>query len=152
MALGRPSDYSLETAATICARLAAGESLVRICRDDDMPAVSAVYMWLIKHAEFAEMYARAREHQADTLADEILDIAEEEPGTTTTDRGTPCVDGAAVQHQRMRVDARKWIAAKLKPRKYGDKVTNELTTPDGKPPVFRIDAPWMAPSVGERNA
>jgi hypothetical protein len=127
--MARPSDYNEEIGAAICARLAAGEPLVKICRDEEMPGVSSVYRWLIAQEKFREMYTRAREDQADTLADEIIDIADADPASVFSTEGhgenevdVQRVDSAAVAHQRLRVDARKWIAAKLKPRKYGDKL------------------------------
>lgn len=105
--MARPSDYTLELVAAICERIASGEPLTKICAADDMPGMSTVYRWLVSHSEFREIYARAREDQADTLADEVLKIADEE--------------GKDPQTQRLRVDARKWVAAKLKPKKYGEK-------------------------------
>lgn len=102
-----------------------------------MPASSTIYLWLTKNETFSEMYTRAREDQADTLADEILDIADEDPASVFEDSKDGVdvlrVDSAAVAHQRLRVDARKWIAAKLKPRKYGDFSRQEHTGADGKP-------------------
>ena len=73
-----------------------------------MPRLSPVYQWRPKHPEFAEMYARAREDQADTLADELVAVADDE--TIPADS------------RRIRVDARKWAASKLKPRAYGDRL------------------------------
>jgi hypothetical protein len=112
--MARPTSYNLELAALICERLGQGEALKRICQDDHMPSQAIVYIWLTKHPEFLEMYTRAREDQADTLADEITDIA---------DRADP----ENVNVARLRVDARKWVAAKLKPKKYGDKTETEHT-------------------------
>ena len=57
---GRPTLYSLEIALEICDRIADGESLVKICSDAKMPKKTAVYEWLLRHKEFAEIYARAR--------------------------------------------------------------------------------------------
>lgn len=80
------------------------------------------------------MYARAREDQADTLADEIVEIADD--GTNDTYLNS---DGIALTNQdviarsKLRVDARKWIAAKLKPRKYGDRQVHEHGGLDGAP-------------------
>jgi len=93
-----------------------------------MPAQSSVYEWLIAHPTFAEMYTRAREDQADTLADEIVAIADEQPEViAVTDKHGALIehklDGAFLLWQKNRIDARKWTAMKLKPRKYGDKVT-----------------------------
>jgi hypothetical protein len=60
------------------------------------------------------MYARAREERADLLAKEILEIAD-----------TPCTNQVEVAQQRNRLDTRKWLASKLAPRKYGDRVEHD---------------------------
>lgn len=137
---GRPSSYTDDKAAEICARLAGGEPLTRICRDEHLPDVATVYRWLIAKESFREMYARAREDQADTLADEIQAIADEPMvgvKTTTKPNGdVEKVEGDMIEHRRLRVDARKWIAAKLKPRKYGDKL--ELAGDKDNPFVVEI--------------
>lgn len=125
---GRPSNYTDEIADAICGRLASGEPLTRICRDEGMPSPATVYNWLAADATFLDKYARARESQADTLADEIVRIADEAP---PPDGETGKIDSAWVAWQRNRVEARKWTASKLKPKKYGDKLTNEHTGPDG---------------------
>lgn len=129
----RPTDYTEEKAADICARLASGEPLTKICRDEGMPGVSTVYRWLVAHETFREMYTRAREDQADTLADEIIDIADNGINDTYTKDGVELTNQDVIARSRLRVDARKWIAAKLKPRKYGEKVTQELSGIDGRP-------------------
>ncbi len=121
---GRPTLYSLEIALEICDRIADGESLVQICSDAKMPKKTAVYEWLLRHKEFAEIYARAREDQADTLADEIHAISDELPQQIVDDKGKTRYDSAYVQWQKNRVDARKWVAAKLKPKKYSDRIAH----------------------------
>ena len=122
---GRPTLYSLEIALEICDRIADGESLVKICSDAKMPKKTAVYEWLLRHKEFAEIYARAREDQADTLADEIHAIADELPQQVVDEKGNATrYDSAYVQWQKNRVDARKWVAAKLKPKKYSDRIAH----------------------------
>lgn len=131
--MGHPSDYTVEQAIEICARLASGEPLVTICRDDESPDVSTVYRWLAAHQEFRDMYARAREDQADTLADQIIDIADNPVRgvkTKTDEEGNvETTEGDMIEHRRLQVDARKWIAAKLKPRKYGDKTEHTISGP-----------------------
>ncbi len=135
--MGRPSGYTEDMAIEICARLASGESLVRMCKADDMPSVSTVYRWIQAHEEFRDNYTRAREDQADTLADEILDIANTPVvgvKTKTNEKGeVETTEGDMIEHRRLQVDARKWIAAKLKPKKYGDKQQTEVTGADGGP-------------------
>ena len=108
---GRPTDYSPELTARICERLAIGESLRSICRDDEMPSMASIFLWLGKHPEFSEQYTRAREAQAEAHADRIVEIADD--------------DTLDPNHKRIMVDARKWVARKLKPKRYGDKAEVE---------------------------
>jgi hypothetical protein len=128
---GKPTTYNEHIALVICIRIAEGESLRQILKDDGMPAQSTVYEWLLRHTGFAEHYARARDEQADTLADEIIQIADEQPEiVVVTDKKTGAViehklDGAFLQWQKNRIDARKWTAMKLKPKKYGDRLAME---------------------------
>ncbi|MDA8092579.1 MAG: hypothetical protein M0T84_01515 [Betaproteobacteria bacterium] len=85
--------------------------------------MATVYRWLLVHPEFCEIYTRAREDQADTLADEIIEIADQSQG-----ENMPGVQAAA-----LRVDARKWVAAKLKPRRYSERHVQEVSGPGGSP-------------------
>mgnify|MGYP006274245575 CR=1 FL=1 len=124
--MGRPSGYTDAIADEICERLVRGESLESITKDEHMPHVATVYRWLNKYEEFCDMYARAREDQADTLADQIIAIADEHPETIPIyDKDGALleikVDSALLQWQRNRMEARKWTAAELKPRKYGER-------------------------------
>lgn len=135
-AVGRPTVYTEALALDICERIASGQALVRICRDETMPGITTVYRWLIEREEFRDMYTRAREDQADTLADEIQTIADEPMlGERVTVKGKgkkrtrEVVTGDMIEHRRLRVEARKWIAAKLKPRVYSERQT--LQNPDG---------------------
>lgn len=133
---GRPSTYSADIAGRICDRLSAGETLREICRDDAIPAQSTVYLWLRTQAEFSEQYARAREVQADTWADEIVEIADNGSNDWVArnhgeDDDGWRVNGEHIQRSRLRVDARKWLMAKAAPKKYGDKIENVHTGPDG---------------------
>ena len=119
---GRPTDYNQDIVDEICIRISTGEPLVRICREDGMPHLATVYRWLSRFPEFSEMYAKAKDQAADTLAEEIQDLADQMPMEKTDKDGNTSFDSAYIQWMRLRVDARKWVAAKLKPRKYGDRV------------------------------
>lgn len=103
---GRPSKYTTEIAATICEHIAEGGSLRAYCELDGSPSKSMVMRWLREHDEFRDQYVRAREDQAELHAEEIVHIAD-----TETDP----------QIARVRIDARKWVAARLLPKKYGEK-------------------------------
>lgn len=123
--MGRPTIYSQELIDTICTRIIEGDSLRKITNDEAMPALSTIVAWLSSHDDFSIQYARAKEDQADTLADEILHISD-----TATDP----------QLGRLRIDTRKWVASKLKPKKYGDKIDH---TSDGKAlptPILTLEA------------
>jgi hypothetical protein len=125
--MGRPSIFTKHLGEVICARIAEGDSLREICREEEMPERVTIYRWLAADPDFCNLYTRAREDQADTLADEILAIADEQPEIIPVmDKRTGeliehKLDGAFLQWQRNRIDTRKWIAMKLKPRKYGDR-------------------------------
>lgn len=121
--MARPSIYTEELGIFICTELAAGRSLVKICDDEDMPSLTTVYRWRLTDPVFRDMYARAREDQADTLADEIVSIADYSAQDVTIDsEGNERLDHEFVARSKLRVDARKWVASKLKPRTYGDKL------------------------------
>jgi succinate dehydrogenase flavin-adding protein (antitoxin of CptAB toxin-antitoxin module) len=128
--MGRPSEFSQEIADSICDRLTDGQSLRKICCDDDMPAASTVFRWLTARPEFQEQYAHAREAQADALFDEILDIADDGTNDWVADKEEAegfRYNGDAVQRSKLRVEARKWMAGKLQPKKYSDRQIVDMT-------------------------
>lgn len=124
--LGRPTIFLQETADTICERIADGESLRSICTDEAMPARSTVFKWLGERPAFSDQYARARDEQAETIFDEIIDIADDGRNDwmeRNFGEDTRWVEnGEALRRSQLRIDARKWVAGKLKPKKYGDKI------------------------------
>jgi hypothetical protein len=121
MSAGRPTKYTEEIAARICEAVATSTNgLEKICDSNpDFPHKSTVRRWIVEVETFRDLYARAKEQQADVLADEIIDIADQvaEDKLLTHEKV-----GAA----KLRVDSRKWVASKLKPKVYGDKT--DLTT------------------------
>jgi len=148
--MGRPSDFTPEIAGRICEELIEGKSLREICKAEDMPSASTVCRWLGQHEAFREQYARAREAQADTLFDEILEIADDGTNDYVIRKGegedVERVDHDHIARSRLRVDARKWMASKLQPKKYGDKVQQELSGPDGGPiPIAKVERVIIRP-------
>ncbi len=120
---GRPSLYTEALAAKICRRLAAGKSLRAICEAKGMPSAETVRRWLLDNEDFCAQYGRAREVQADRFAEEILEIADDASGDWSTDKdGEKTLDHEHVQRSRLRVDTRKWLMARMAPKKYGDKM------------------------------
>lgn len=133
MPAGRPSDYSIDVATFICGQLADGQSLRAICRADDMPDKATVFRWLFENTDFRDQYARAKEDSADAHADDVIDIADDGTNDWMERHNSEgeCIgwqlNGEHVQRSKLRVDARKWIASKLKAKKYGDKTDLNIT-------------------------
>ena len=139
---GRPTVYSDKLAELICDRLAEGESLRAICRDEAMPSTTTVKRWLRKDEEFRAQYVRAREDQAEHYLDEIIEIADDDSQDTSYGDSGPKANTEWISRSKLRVDTRKWAMSKLAPKKYGDKMA--LTDGEGKPlpaPIIQIIAP-----------
>jgi len=124
--IGRPSSYTQEIADEICAQLAEGKSLRSVCKAESMPSVTTVFSWMRLYPEFLKQYARSKEESADFLAEDLMDISDD--GTNdwmaSNDPDNPGyrANGEHIARSRLRVDTRKWIASKLKPKKYGEKL------------------------------
>lgn len=126
--VGRPTGYTQDLADQICEGLASGMSMRTVCKEETFPCMQTVFRWLRTYPEFCEQYTRAKAEAADALVEEMMDISDD--GTNdwmeVHDKDGECigykVNGEHVQRSRLRVETRKWIAAKLKPKKYGEKV------------------------------
>jgi hypothetical protein len=116
--VGRPSSYTEEIAEEICNRLAEGQSVYEISRNEWMPHIRTVYRWLEDNEEFRHQYARAREMQGYTHAGMAIETAR-----TAQDAGLG----------RLAYDALKWHASKLVPKVYGDKTEVAVTGANGGP-------------------
>lgn len=129
--------YSPQLALAICEELLEGRSLRSICADEGMPSPSNVFVWLAQHAEFRELYTRARQVQADILLDEILDIADDDSGDLIMKQNGsgPFPNPRSIQRARLRIAVRRWLLAVLIPKKYGAK----LDMPEGgHAPVVKV--------------
>lgn len=119
---GRPSKYTKRLGDEIAQRLAEGESLRSICRDEHIPAKSTVLLWVVdgEHEAFSDQYRRAREAAGYSHGDEVRDIAEElrngklEPQTA-----------------KVMLDALKWSAERMAPKSHSPR--QEITGADGGP-------------------
>lgn len=116
----------------ICKRLADGEPLRAVCRDEHMPSWRTVYDWINADSDFASRIERARQLGADAIADDIIGMIDEPPERTGTQFGDK-VDAGHVQWQKNRVEQRLKLLAKWHPKKYGEKSAMELTGADGGP-------------------
>jgi hypothetical protein len=135
------SAYDAEIAERVCAAIAITPKGLQKVIDSIGSPVSAgtFWRWLqIKENDLLrEMYARAKAAQVMIFADEITEISDntqegviitEKPdGTTETKRAD------MLEHRKLRIESRKWLAAKLMPKVYGDKQLH--TGPNGDDPV-----------------
>jgi hypothetical protein len=149
---GRPRHYSPDVAEELLDRLSAGESLESICRDEHMPAPPTVRKWAAQRVEeedgapsFSAEYARAREFGYDAMAERLLDF-----GLKDYVGPDGYVDNGEIQRLRLLSDNRRWLLSKLLPRKYGDKVTQEITGQDGSALITRIELVAVDPRPREQ--
>lgn len=149
--VGRPSDYTPQIADTICERIIAGGSLWEICLSDDMPARTTVLIWLSKHEDFHDKYARAyiQQHLADAdLMDRVARdgckdiIVEESDGGIRIER----VDHENIARSKLIVDTIKWRQARRRPDLYGDRLAHQMLDEKGKPAKLEITVSMREPS------
>lgn len=119
--MARPSEYTPEIAQEICERIALGDSVRKIVKDNKMPSSSTIFRWLLDEDKkaFWEQYEKARNIQAELMFEELLEIADDEE--------------KEVMRSRLRVDTRKWYLSKVLPKKFGEKL--DLTTKDKELPA-----------------
>jgi len=113
-----------------CEAIAQGEPIREILKGDDMPSSSTFFSWIEEDIEKAKQYARVLNVRAHLKFDEIDDIVNEDCSYTITDeQGNTVtrVDTGKIQHQRLKYDAVKWKIGKMNPKKYGDKIEQEIT-------------------------
>ena len=99
-----------------------GRALRKILKEDDnMPSTQTFYKWIDEDDIKSKQYARACEVRADAIFDDIIDIADDKTNDVVHGENGISMDTEFVARSRIRIDARKWIASKLNPKKYGDK-------------------------------
>ena len=98
-----------------------GEPMAKIVQSAHMPDYVTIYRWLREKPDFQQRYADARKDGAHCLADQIQDIVDTEPLAVFDEQGNKRYDAGSIAHNRLRMDARKWLAAKYLPKVYGDK-------------------------------
>lgn len=144
MKTGRPSEFTEEIAKTICDTIAtSSRGLKSICELPDMPTPRTVLSWLAEgdredgrqhFKDFLQRYMRAKDEQADFMVDEMIEIADDGSNDLMTvvkgNQAYEMENKEVTNRSKLRVETRKWIAMKLKPKKYGDKFdhTHEVRT------------------------
>lgn len=143
--MARPTIFTQNLADNICQELALGKSLRTVCKPEGMPALSTIFNWFRTQPTFLEQYARAKQESADAMADEILDISDNATNDwmeDNYDKGkTPgyALNGENIQRSKLRVDTRKFLMAKMKPKVYGDKIDMTTNGKDLPTPIIRLE-------------
>lgn len=151
---GRPSLYSLALGQKICARLAKGEPLAQICRDEGMPAVRTVSLWKESHPEFSAAFARARDEGYDAIAADCLAIADDarndfmETIAIDEDVSAYKLNGEHIQRSKLRIETRLKLLAKWDPKRYGERLEVAADMTVKKSAADFSDAELMAIAMG----
>jgi len=117
-----------DTFNDILSEIEQGNSLISILRRKEFPSTATFYQWLEADENKAKRYVRACEIRADVIFEDIIDIADH-----SDEDHTPFTGANVVQRDRLKIDARKWIVAKLHPKKYSDRVYQDITTHQEQP-------------------
>lgn len=112
-----PPEHEAAQNATILKLMSEGYSLRKAAMSVGLTAAGFLYR-TSQDADLSEQYAKARDAMLEKMADDTLDIADQDPAMTAEGK----LDGVSVAHARLRVDTRKWLLSKLAPKKYGDKL------------------------------
>ena len=137
--VGRPSKFTQTLADDICERIANGESLRSVCRDKSMPDKTTVLRWVDDNKDFCDQYARACARREDSFFDDLIEIAD-----------SVTADAAEVAKARVQIDARKWVLSRMNPKKYGDRVQQEVSGSIGAE-VTLIERVIVDPVKNENN-
>ncbi|WP_115701839.1 hypothetical protein [Legionella sainthelensi] len=125
---GRPTKYNIKLAQEICDTIAStSKGTKKLCLEHPhWPCQDTLFAWLKKYPEFAEQYAQAKVSQIELLVDEILEISDDtSQDQYVNELGTLVPNPQAIYRARLKVDTRKWLASKLVPKVYGNKIDIE---------------------------
>ncbi len=142
--VGRPTEYTPELSDKICEKLSAGLSLRTALAEigDEAPSAQTVFSWMGKHKEFLDKYTRAKQEGVDAMAEDLLDISDDGSNDLMTiqkgNRTYEIENKEVTNRSRLRVDTRKWLMSKMKPKKYADHID---VTSGGEPlpqPILHV--------------
>lgn len=134
--------YTEKLAEEICTCIAHSDrGLTYWCKKKNhFPSRDTIFQWILRKPDFADKYARAKEMQAEYMSDQLLEISDDGTNDTIEEQGRIKTDHDVVQRSRLRVDTRKWLLSKLIPKKYGDRIQQEVSGADNAPliPVINL--------------
>jgi len=143
---GGQTTFSQEIADEIIERLSKGEPLESICRDDHMPTSRTISNWKKASDAFASDIAHARETGFDQIAADCLDIADETSNDTVYGESGARANTEWISRSKLRIETRLKLLAKWDPKRYGEKITQEHTNPDGSGLFTGIKVEFVKPN------
>lgn len=142
---GAPTIKTRELVDAICTGISLGKSARAMCVETGI-SQRVLWNWLANDAALMQQYLRAKELCVDAYAEEIIEISDDGSKDTYTDeKGKEVMNREVIARSQLRIDARKWYAARLAPKKYGDKLLNMREDGDmGKPIVHKVEVAFVA--------
>ncbi len=151
MAAGRPTKYTPELGKLICERVATNpvglETLLTLY--SDMPEHSTIKAWRKQHSEFSAWYLEAKSFQSQLLVEEIDDMIDCGIRYITDDKGQERIDPPSASLLIAKINNRKWTAARLAPKIYGDKQIIEQTTSENE--SLKAELAALRAQLDEKN-
>lgn len=148
---GTKTIFTPELCSKICDFVIEGYTMRQIAAMDGMPTKASIFRAMSRNEDFAAAYAEARDLQTMMWEDDLTDIAdnsnndwvEKERANGSTEIA---LNHEAMQRSKLRIETRKWLMACRKPQKYGTKVSQEISGPDGGPvSVSKVERVIVAP-------
>lgn len=145
--MARPYNYTDEEkeriVTDICNRVIDEKISFNVAVEESAITYVTFFQWMVKSDNLKQLYNYARDVRSDILFEEIVTIADtpvEGTKTKITDKGTEIISGDMTEHRKLQIDARKWVVSKMQPKKYGDKISQEisgsLSVIEVRPPKF----------------
>lgn len=129
---GRPTVYSEKKVKEILELVSEGIALWKIVCRVDMPSRTTFYDWMLENPDLRDKYETAKNLATDKFAEEIIDIADDDSGDyIEAADGRIVINTNKVRRDELKIKARQWMASKIQPKKYGDRIQQEITQPEG---------------------
>lgn len=129
MPAGRPTIYTKELAERICELVATHTIGIKaLCKMyEDIPDQQTIKNWRHTNSEFFALYDKAKQFQAQLLVEECEELIPLELKTYLDDSGQERYDPVSATLLKEKIAHRRWMAARLAPKVYGDRQTIEQT-------------------------
>jgi len=145
--MARPYNYTDEEKEVIitdiCNRVIDEKVSFNLAVEESNITYVTFFQWMVKSDKLKELYNYARDIRSDILFEEIVTIADtpvEGVKTKITDKGIETISGDMTEHRKLQIDARKWVVSKMQPKKYGDKISQEIS---GSLSVIEVKPPSL---------